>query len=263
MLFLSRTVRFAVNDGPDSGPAPTNGYGGKPAIRGLGRWYEVAIACRGKADPTTGYFMDIKAIDRAARETVIPAIAEACAKTPDADATPVLARAIPALNESLRGSVHSVRWSLTPFCSLEIRATTMNKAILRQRFEFAASHRLHAPTLSDEENRRLFGKCNHPNGHGHNYVVEPAIAVDVGANRLALHEIERIVDGLVIERFDHKHLNLDTDEFRDGAMNPSVENIAKVCFDLLREPLGAAGGDLRSVTVWETEKTCATYPAID
>ena len=261
MLFLTRSVRFAINDGPDSGPESTNGYGGKPSIRGFGRWYEIAVACRGEADPSTGYFMDIKAIDGAARRTVIPALAHACASTPGADPTMVLADAIPSLQQALRGSLHSVRWSLTPFFSVEIRANDMSKAILRQRFEFAASHRLHAPTLSDEENRRLFGKCNHPNGHGHNYVVEPAIAIDVGARGMTLREIERLVGELVIDRFDHKHLNLDTEEFRDGALNPSVENIAKVCFDLLSQPVGASGGELRSVTVWETEKTCATYPA--
>jgi 6-pyruvoyltetrahydropterin/6-carboxytetrahydropterin synthase len=261
VLFLSRTVRFAVNDGPDSDPESTNGYGGKPSIRGLGRWYEIDVTCRGEADPNTGYFMDIKAIDGAARRTVIPAIADACANTPGADAPTVLASSIPSLQHALRGALDSVRWSLTPFFSVEIRANDMSKAVLRQRFEFAASHRLHAPSLSEEENRRLFGKCNHPNGHGHNYVVEPAIAVDVGVAGLALRDIERIVGERVIERFDHKHLNLDTEEFRDGALNPSVENIAKVCFDLLRDPIGANGGELRSVTVWETEKTCATYPA--
>lgn len=263
MLFLTRTVRFAVNACPDSGPDSPNGYGGKPSIRGLGRWYEISATCCGDADPVTGYFMDIKAIDDAARRTVIPAISEACERIPESDPSTALANAMPSLNVALRGAVESVRWSLTPFFSVEIRAKDMSRAILRQRFEFAASHRLHSPSLSDEENRRLFGKCNHPNGHGHNYVVEPAIAVEVGSHHLSLADLERIVDGTVIERFDHKHLNLDTEEFGNGALNPSVENIARVCFDLLREPIRNAGADLRSVTVWETEKTCATYPAFE
>ena len=137
----------------------------------------------------------------------------------------------------------------------------MTKAILRQRFEFAAAHRLHVPSLSDDENRRLFGKCNHPSGHGHNYVVEPAVAVPTGMPAFALADLERLTHERVIERFDHKHLNLDTSEFGVGGLNPSVENIARVCFDLLRESVHAAGGELVAVTVWETEKTCAAYPA--
>lgn len=261
MLYLSRTVRFAVNDGTDAGGAGENGYAGRPALRGLGRWYQVEIVCRGEADPTTGYFRDIKSIDAAARKAAIPAIARACRETPDANPAAVLRALLPPLGDALGGSLHAARWSLSPFLSIEMRAEAMSNAILRQRFEFAASHRLHAPSLSAEENRRLFGKCNHPSGHGHNYVVEPAVEVNPGDAALPIGTVERLVDRLVIQRFDHKHLNLDTEEFGDGALNPSVENIAKVCFDLLREPVRETGATLRSVTVWETEKTSATYPA--
>ena len=137
----------------------------------------------------------------------------------------------------------------------------MDKVLVRQMFEFSAAHRLHVPGLSDAENERIFGKCNNPGGHGHNYRVEPAIAVDP-AKPLTVDAIERITDSLVIERFDHKHLNDQTTEFAPGGgLNPSVENIAKVCFGLLQGPIGEAGGELRAVTVWETDRTCCTYPA--
>ena len=135
------------------------------------------------------------------------------------------------------------------------------EVVVRQMFEFSAAHRLHVPGLSDAENESIFGKCNNPAGHGHNYRVEPAVGVDP-SNPMRVGDLERIVDETVIERFDHKHLNDQTTEFAtDGGLNPSVENIAKVCFELLRDPIAAGGGTLRAVSVWETDRTSCTYPA--
>ena len=71
--------------------------------------------------------------------------------------------------------------------------------------------------------------------------------------------LETLVRETVVDRFDHTHLNLDTDEFAE--LNPSVEHIARVCHALLADPVRAAGGCLEQVTVWETEKTSCTYPA--
>ncbi|MBX3351306.1 MAG: 6-carboxytetrahydropterin synthase [Phycisphaeraceae bacterium] len=261
MLLLARTVRFAVNDRADS-PSGPNGYAGRPPMRGLGRHYELDVVCRGEADPATGYFLDIKAIDEAARRGAIPEIERACRDAPAREASEVVVDAARGLARELPGKFWSVLWRLSPFYSVEMRAEDMTRAILRQRFEFAAAHRLHSASLSEEENRRVFGKCNHPSGHGHNYVVEPAVAVDTreAGRRFRLEDLERITDETVIARFDHKHLNLDTDEFGEGGLNPSVENIARVCFELLSGPIGSAGAELVGVTVWETEKTSATYP---
>ena len=139
-----------------------------------------------------------------------------------------------------------------------MQVTAQHQLAISQQFEFSASHRLHVPSISDAENRRVFGKCNNPHGHGHNYRLEVAVAKPLDAP-FSLATLERIVDQSVIQRFDHKHLNLDTTEF--ASLNPSVENIAKVCFDLLRGPIDAAGGSLQRVKLWETEKTCSTYPA--
>ena len=136
------------------------------------------------------------------------------------------------------------------------------RVILRETFEFAASHRLHLSHRSDGENRALFGKCNNPNGHGHNYRI--AVSVEVPAEQSAdarpgFTELERIVESEIMARFDHKHLNLDCPEF--AMTNPSVENIARISFEVLAEPFAAAGGRLRDVEVWETEKTSCRYPA--
>lgn len=269
MIVLSRTVRFSVNPGdppPAPGaapPRPRNGFAGWPSPHGLARYYELRVDVAGAVSPVTGYFVNIQDIDLAVRSSVIPIIARACADSPATDPASLLPSLADALRRALVGDLRALCWSITPTCSLTLEGDDMTHVLLRQRFEFAASHRLHAPTLSDEENRRLFGKCNLPSGHGHNYVVEPAVRLPItkGAPAFTIHDLERLTAEHVIARYDHRHLNLDTKEFGESGVNPSVENIARVCFDLLDAPVKDAGASLHTVTVWETEKTSATYPA--
>ncbi|TLY17256.1 MAG: 6-pyruvoyl tetrahydropterin synthase [Nitrospirae bacterium] len=83
---------------------------------------------------------------------------------------------------------------------------------LPRRYQFSAAHRLHSPVLSEEENRKVFGKCNNPNGHGHNYTVEVTIRGLVNPETgmvTGLDHLDRVVDERVIQRFDHQHLNYD------------------------------------------------------
>lgn len=273
MLELTRAVRFAINpvpasgrhrDGPGRDP---NGYAGSPALRGLGRFFEARVRCAGDIDPTSTYLIDIKEVDRAVHAAVVPALAEACEGRPETDLAGLMPSLVRPLAAAIGPRFHSLRLFPTPYHSVEMTGDDTTSVLLRQKFDFSASHRLHIPSLSDEENRRLFGKCNHPSGHGHNYQVEPCIAIRLGGDGrqpLSLAEIERLVDETVIQRFDHKYLNTDTAEFRSGSgLNPSVENIARICFDLLGPVLRARTSDaeLRSVTVWETDRTSATYPA--
>lgn len=271
MITLGRTIRFAINPAPEPDQPllrGANGYAGVPAMRGLGRHYELDVVCRGPVDPATGYFKNIKDIDSAARTAAVPIIARACAERPEVEPMAVLAECLDPLNRALGGSLRGVRWRLSPYYAVEMTTAEPSVALLRQRFEFAASHRLHTPTLSDAENRRVFGKCNNPAGHGHNYVVEPCVAVRLGGPAFTLVDLEAITARLVIDRFDHKHLNAELPEFGCGSdvggggvgLNPSVENIAKVCHDLLAPEIARAGAELRCVTVWETEKTSAVYP---
>ena len=127
---------------------------------------------------------------------------------------------------------------------------------LTQSFEFSASHRLYCADFTDEENRRVFGKCSNPNGHGHNYVVEVTVAgTPDAATGTIIDEphFERTVKDLVIDRLDHQHLNLDCDEFK--SLNPSVENIARVIWNRLDGAFQR--GQLAAVRVWETPKTYA------
>jgi 6-pyruvoyltetrahydropterin/6-carboxytetrahydropterin synthase len=262
MVVLSRTVRFSINPGDPgsvvlSGP---NGYAGVPSAHGLARHYELVVRCRGVVDAQTGYFMDIKAIDRAVRASAVTAIARACADDAQADPARLLHAMVSSIDGEVGGRLASVRWRVTPYYSVEVDMRDQSVSVVRQKFEFAAAHRLHAPDLTPEQNRAMFGKCNLPNAHGHNYIVEPAVVVKAGS-KFSLGELERVTNQHVIEKLDHLHLNKDVDEFRDGSgVNPSVENIARVCYQWLTPHVKAMGAELREVTVWETEKTCATFP---
>jgi len=109
------------------------------------------------------------------------------------------------------------------------------KLHLWRRFRFSASHRLHSAQLGEDENRRVYGKCNNPYGHGHNYVVEVGVSgpVDQATGMIAnLADLDAYVEREVIEPFDHKYLNEEIAEFRETV--PTTENICIEIFDRLR-----------------------------
>ena len=109
------------------------------------------------------------------------------------------------------------------------------KIELGRRYRFSASHRLHSSKMSEEENRRVYGKCNNPYGHGHNYVVEVSVsgAVDPATGMIAnLADLDSYVEREVIEPFDHKSLNEDVAAFRENV--PTTENICKEIYQRLK-----------------------------
>ncbi len=129
---------------------------------------------------------------------------------------------------------------------------------LTRTYEFAAAHRLHSASLSDEENRDLFGKCNNFHGHGHNYLLEVTVGGEPDPRTgllVDLGELDRVVNEQVVERYDHRHLNFDIEEFRE--LNPTSENLVKVIWSRLLPALPA--GTLRQVTLRETERNIFTY----
>ncbi len=100
---------------------------------------------------------------------------------------------------------------------------------------FNAAHRLHVPSWSEEENKAFFGLCNNAHYHGHNYDLEVKVEGEVDAVTgylIDMKLIKQYIDEEVIERFDHKNLNLDTEEFR--TLNPTAENIVWVIWQKLR-----------------------------
>lgn len=124
---------------------------------------------------------------------------------------------------------------------------------------FNAAHRLHNPTLSDEENKALFGKCNNPNWHGHNYEVIVKLTGEINPETGFVYDMKvlsTLIKKVVLDRFDHKNLNLDTEEFKET--NPTAENIAKVIYDLLREEIEDKFE--LAITLYETERNFVEYP---
>ena len=267
MLELSRTVRFCLNTPPSDGggrPPRDNTFAAWPPMRGLGRYYEIHIRCQGEADPVTGYFINIKHIDKAFRQHGLPYLESLVTEEATASSRlamgPIMRQLLDRLQPALDESVTQVRLNLTPYFSLELRSHDMEHLLMRQQYEFSAAHRLHVPDLSDEENRAVFGKCNNPSGHGHNYRVEVVARVPMGPDGRVLQceQMDAVVDEVVIEKLDHKHLNVDVPEF--AQMNPSVENIAKVIYRLLSSPVSdRLGAELEEISVWETGKTVCTF----
>jgi 6-pyruvoyltetrahydropterin/6-carboxytetrahydropterin synthase len=125
------------------------------------------------------------------------------------------------------------------------------KAYFGRRYTISASHRLHAEALSIEENCAVYGKCNNPHGHGHNYVVEVLVGGEVDPETgmvINLAALDEVVLSQVIDRFDHCNLNLDP-LFVNRV--PTTENLCRVIFGLLKSALPL--GCLERVRVEETE----------
>lgn len=127
-----------------------------------------------------------------------------------------------------------------------------------RRAEFSASHYYHNPDLSAEENRRLFGKCNNPNGHGHNYTVEVTVAGEIDRKTgmvMDLKELKKLLESEVLELMDHKFLNKEVPVF--AAKIPTAENIAVEIWKLLEPKL--RWGKLHRIRLYETPDLFVEY----
>ncbi len=136
-----------------------------------------------------------------------------------------------------------------------------NKVAVFRKEHFNAAHRLYNPQWNDAENSNIFGKCSLPHYHGHNYEMEIKVVGEpdpVTGFVIDLKKLSDIVNENIIERFDHKNLNLDTAEFKN--LNPTAENIAIVIFNLLR-PHIEAKFELY-IRLYETPRNFVEYPVI-
>lgn len=127
-----------------------------------------------------------------------------------------------------------------------------------RRETFNAAHRLFNPEWSDEKNMEVFGKCSNPNYHGHNYVLETWIEGPVNAETgyvIDLKILKQLIRNEVCERFDHRNLNLDCDEFK--TLKPSAENIALVIWNILRPKIDRSLNLM--VRLWETENNIVEF----
>ena len=127
-----------------------------------------------------------------------------------------------------------------------------------RRATFNAAHRLFRKDWSDEKNNAVFGKCNNPNFHGHNYVLEVWIEGSIDTETgyvIDLKIVKDLIKNEITDRFYHKNLNLDCKEFLN--LNPTAENIAVVCWNLLRSELDTKYE--LSIKLWETENNLVEY----
>ena len=127
-----------------------------------------------------------------------------------------------------------------------------------RRSTFNSAHRLFRPDWSDEKNNAVFDKCNNPNYHGHNYTLEVWVSGEVDPETgylIDLKILKTIIQKEIIDRFDHRNLNLDCQEFEQ--LNPTAENIAAVIYKLMREAMDKKYE--LSITLWETENNIVYF----
>jgi 6-pyruvoyltetrahydropterin/6-carboxytetrahydropterin synthase len=136
----------------------------------------------------------------------------------------------------------------------------MPKVSINRKEHFNAAHRLYNPAWSDQKNDEVFGKCNNPNWHGHNYELIVTLRGEPNPETgyvYDMKELSNVIKSKVLNRFDHKNLNLDVTEFEN--LNPTAENIVKVIYDLLRSEIDEQFE--MKITLYETERNFVEYPA--
>jgi|TARA_R110000737_G_scaffold93859_1_gene127285 6-pyruvoyltetrahydropterin/6-carboxytetrahydropterin synthase len=130
-----------------------------------------------------------------------------------------------------------------------------------RRETFNSAHRLYKEGWSDEKNLEIFGKCSNPNYHGHNYVMETWVEGPIDPETgyvIDLKILKQIIRTEVTDKFDHRNLNLDLEEF--NGINPTAENIAKVAWELMNSKLPS---HLKlTIRLWETENNIVEYSGI-
>ena len=133
------------------------------------------------------------------------------------------------------------------------------KTSVVKKITFCAAHRLHNPKWDDVTNQTIFGKCNHPNYHGHNYELHVKVTGEIDKETgfvIDLNVLSDIIKKEIHQKFDHKNLNLDLEEFKH--LNPTAENIAVVIYNILRPKLDSHL-DLQ-IILYETPRNYVIYP---
>ena len=243
-----------------------------------GHNYTLDVGVMGKVDPRTGIVVNIKEIDQIVRRAVLEKLD---GKLINGETGPigrcrgtselVLEKIHEMLEDQLPDSVSltalrlestqlDVNEWLSETGAVASRANSRSGETLVTRvYEFAASHRLNSPHLSDHENVELFGKCNHCNGHGHNYVLEVTVSGKIDENTgvvISIEQLDAIVNAEIIDRYDHRHLNMDIPEFFD--VIPSSEIVTRTIWDRI-EPQLRQNARLYRVILRETARNFFEY----
>jgi 6-pyruvoyltetrahydropterin/6-carboxytetrahydropterin synthase len=261
MIYMSRKLAFSATHvyrvptwseeenrrvfGPCSNP---NGHGHD---------YTLEVMVKGNVDERSGIVVNITDVDRVVKHLVTE---ELDGKFLDREHPhfrvhiPTTENIVNYLWHHLQGKMpdselYRIKLWEHPFLYAEKEEGAM--VTLTRKYHFCTAHRLHSEKLSAEENQRIFGKCNNPHGHGHNYYLDVTVAGEpdpVTGMIINVSDLDRIVDQVVLQKFDHKHLNLDTEEFKH--LNPTSENVTIVIWNLLAPHLPT----LHKIGLWETEK---------
>jgi 6-pyruvoyltetrahydropterin/6-carboxytetrahydropterin synthase len=226
-----------------------------------GHNYVLEVSVTGKIDPVSGMVVNIKEIDDVLQDMIVSQydqkslndeVAE-FRKTPTS--TEFIARVIwNKLAGALPERMTNVRLYENPLLFVDVG---VEEVLLTRCYEFSASHRLDVPDFSEEENKELFGKCNNLAGHGHNYILEVTVSgvPDARTGMIAdLESIDRVVEAEVVDRYDHKHLNVDLPEF--AGKNPTTEVVTRTIWQRLHGKLPAT---LHKVLVRETARNIFEY----
>jgi 6-pyruvoyltetrahydropterin/6-carboxytetrahydropterin synthase len=252
-----------------------NSLGEEENQRRFGRWvspynhghnYILDVSIGGPCDQATGMVVNIKSLDDILQELIVGAFDQKSLNDEILEfynQAPTVENILLVIRDRLapRGRIviedkpfRIVRLRLEemPGFWAELEGNEMTVSVTRS-YEFAASHRLHCEEFSNEENERLFGKCNNPAGHGHNYVLEVTVAGPVNPETgmaVDLLALDATVEELVVSRYDHKHLNEDIPEFK-GAVTTS-ERVTQEIFNRLD---GKLPGELKRVRLSETPRS--------
>ncbi|MCH8978332.1 MAG: 6-carboxytetrahydropterin synthase [Armatimonadetes bacterium] len=225
-----------------------------------GHNYVLDVTARGALEARTGMVVNIKEIDDVLQDKVVKRFGQKSINDEIdgfADRTPCLENLLLYFRDELRelpGGTELVALRLEEFPGFYGEWTVEGDQVtITRSYEFAASHRLHDEALSDEENVRIFGKCNNPNGHGHNYVLEVTVSGDPDPTTGFITDmagIDEAVTEHVLDRYDHKHLNTDVPEL--VGKNPTSEVVTLEIFKLLD---GKLPGTLERVRIGETPRS--------
>lgn len=241
----------------------------------FGRWasrfnhghnYVLDVTVEGAVSRDTGMVVNIKRVDDILQELIV----DVCNQKSLNDEVPALAGKVTCLENLLKwiweflpahlpsqARLVALRLEEMPTFYAEMNTSTLT---LTRSYEFAAAHRLDAPSLSPEENLRLFGKCNNPAGHGHNYVLEVTVAGapdPVTGMTVDLGLLDEVVEREVVDRYDHMNLNEDIEEFRG---RPTTSEI--VVSEIFARLENTVPGVLKRVRLFETARNMFEVSAL-
>ncbi len=234
-----------------------------------GHNYVVTATIGGSIDPSTHFLVDFRDLDGLLREVTAPldhhrldveyaglhgreSTAESLAVALHSDLGPLLARAIPAARlDALRLAETEDLWADT---------NGGDDLELTRAYGFSAAHRLADPARTDEDNRRIYGKCANPQPHGHDYRFEVTVRGPLDARTSTVTDLgalDRTVEGEIVARFDHRYLNVEVDPF--ATVLPTAERIAERIWSLLAPVVPK----LARIVVYETPRSAFTYEGPD